>query len=246
MPFSGPSSYLETIDEFIGHWTDVNVALTPDLILPGPYALADLQSDRTSLAAAITQLEGVINVREGHATDRDNKKGPLRERKRQLGSLVRGMLADSIFVGQIPRLVDFNSSMGLWIISMDDFAHLWTNINLTPPAGFTPPLTLTGGYLIAAFNADIASLKATFTALTQADQDVERELDERDDIYKRIRDQMVRYRAAVAGMFAEDHPLLLSLPRLVPLPGHTPDAVVLSGVWNPATNKGDFTWTESE
>lgn len=21
MPFSGPSSYLETIDEFIGHWT---------------------------------------------------------------------------------------------------------------------------------------------------------------------------------------------------------------------------------
>jgi hypothetical protein len=46
-------------------------------------------------------------------------------------------------------------------------------------------------------------------------------------------------------MFLETDPLYLSLPRLTPLPGHTPDPVVLSGVWNGTTLKADLSWTAS-
>ena len=58
MPFSGPSSYLSTIDEFIGHWTDVDAALPPlaPLVLTSVYDLADLQADRDALAIRITEL----------------------------------------------------------------------------------------------------------------------------------------------------------------------------------------------
>jgi hypothetical protein len=247
MPFTGPSSYLVTIDEFIGHWTDVNAALNPAaLVLGGPYALADLQSDRDDLATEITELEAAINALEGHRTDRFNQQSAIRERMRQLGAFVRGVVADSVYVGQIPDLVQEGASPGKWIIAMDDYAHMWTTINATPPAGFTPPLTLTGGYLVADFNTDVAALKTTYTDWVQAEQDVDRGRDERDAIYQRVRDQLVRYRLAVPGMFAEDHPLVTSLPRLTPLPGHTPDAVTLSGVWNPGTLMADLSWTASD
>lgn len=245
MPFSGPSSYLSTIDEFIGHWTDVNAELTPDLTLSSGYTLPDLQADRDDLADEITQLEGAINVLEGHRTDRDNQKGPMRERMRQLGAFIKGMLPTSVYVGQIPNLIRDSASSGKWIVAMDDHAHLWTTINASPPAGFTPPLLLLGGYSVADFNTDVASLKATFTAWVQADQDVDRERDERDALYQSIRDELVQYRLAVIANFPPDHPLVTSLPRLTPLPGHTPDPVVLSGVWNNGTSMADLSWTAS-
>lgn len=245
MPFSGPSSYLETIDQFIGHWTDVNAALTPDLTVPTSYTLANLQTDRATLATDITNLEAAINVLEGHRTDRDNQKTAIRERMRQLAAAIRGLMPDSVYVGQIPNLVPFGGSSGHWIINMDDFAHIWTTINATPPSGFTPPLLLNGGYAVATFATDVAALKTTFTALTQAEQDVQREVDEREEQYLAIRERLVRYRAAVAAMFLPTDPLFLSLPRIDPLPGHTPDPVVLSGVWNGTSLKADLSWTAS-
>ena len=248
MPFSGPSSYLTVIDEFIGHWTDVDAELGlggPLTLQPDGYALTDLQTHRTALAGFITALEGFINAQEGHRTDRDLQKVPMRERLRQLGGLVRSQLRDSVYSGQVPQLVELDANPGKWIIAMDDASHMWTTINATPPAGFTPPLLLTGGYTLAMFDADVAALKATFTALVQADQDVTRAIDERDALFLVIRDRLVQYRGVVEAMFAPDHPLVTSLPRVYPLPGHTPDAVVLSGEWNVGTMMADLSWTAS-
>jgi len=247
MPFSGPASYLPTIDEFIGHWTDVDAALDPltPLTLTGGYVLASLQADRDALATRITDLTGAINVVEGHRTDRDLQKPPMRERMRQLGYFVRGVLSASVYTGQVPNLVPETANIGKWINAMDDCAHFWTQIEAAPPAGFTPPLLLNGAYGIADFNADVASLKAVFTALVQAEQDEDRERDERDELYLQIRARLVQYRRAVQGLFPQDHPLVTSLPALTPPKGHTPDPVVLSGVWNGAESHADLTWTAS-
>jgi hypothetical protein len=248
MPFSGPSSYLPTIDEFIGHWTDVDAALSaggPLELQPDAYNLVKLQADRDALATEITEIEGTINVLEGHRTGRDNEKEAMKERLRQLGGFVKSQLRDSVYAGEVPALIGLTDSMGKWIIAMDDASHMWTAINATPPAGFAPPLLLVDGYTLATFNTDIAALKTRFTNYTQAAQDVERSIDERDSKYREIRDRLVQYRAVVPSLFAEDHPLVLSLPRLTPLPGHTPDPVVLSGVWNAGTTMGDLSWTPS-
>ncbi len=247
MPFSGPSSYLAVIDEFIGHWTDVNVALgIGGLVLqPDAYAITNLQTHRTNLATFITSLEGFINSQEGHRTSRDNQKDPMRERLRQLGGITKNQLRDSVYAGQVPQLIEPNANPGKWIIAMDDASHMWTTINATPPAGFTPPLLLTGGFTLANFNTAVAALKATFTSLVQADQDVTRAIDERDALFLIIRDRLVQYRGVIEAMFALDHPLVLSLPRVYPLPGHTPDAVTLSGGWNVGTSMADLSWTAS-
>lgn len=246
MPFSGPSSYLETIDEFIGHWTDVNLTLGLDpLILPGPYTLATLTANRATLSTGITELVDAINTVEGHRTDRNNRKVSIKERMRQLGAFIRGVLAGSSYVGRIPELIAIDANPGIWLISMRDNKDIWTDINASPPAGFTPPLVLTGGYAIANFTTETGNLETTFQNLTLGEQDVDREVEEREAIYLAIRAELVLYREAVPGRFPANHPLVLSLPRLTPLPGHTPDAVVLSGAWNAGTVKGDLSWTAS-
>ena len=56
---------------------------------------------------------------------------------------------------------------------------------------------------------------------------------------------MVQYRAMVEALFGPTHALTLSLPDISPAPGSSPVASVLSGTWNPATNKVDFSWTAS-
>lgn len=246
MAFSGPSSYLETIDEFIGHWTDVNLALAPgNLTLAGSYNLASLQAGRTTLSDGITDLVEAINDVEGHRTDRDNRKVATKERMRQLDAFIRGVLAGSSYVGRIPPLIDLSSNPGNWLIAMRDHRNLWADINASPPAGFTPPLLLTGGYALATFTTDTGNLETTFENLTLGEQDVDREVEERDAVYLAIRAQLVLYREAVPGRFPANHPLVLSLPRLTPLPGHTPEASVLSGEWNPLTNMADLSWTAS-
>jgi hypothetical protein len=247
MPFTGPSSYLTTIDEFRAHWTNVNVALAPNpLILLGPYALADLDSDRDDLSDAITDLVAGTNVVEGHRQDRDVAKPEVRERMRQLGSKVRGLLAESTQEGHIPDLIDMNSNPGKWLIAMRDSINMWTDINANPPAGFVGPLTLFGGYTLANFTADCTALETTFESLTLAEQNEDDFLKARDAIYVAIRDHLVTYRDAVEGSFPANHPLVLSLPRISPLPGHTPDPVVLSGVWNDTTKEAELSWTASE
>lgn len=247
MPFSGPSSYLSTIDEFIGHWTDVNAALglTPLELLPGPYTLATLTANRATLSTGITQLVEAINLVEGHREDRDNRRDPVRERMRQLGAFVRGTFGGSHYVGRVPDLVDPEANAGKWLIAMRDHIDIWTDINASPPAGFTPPLLLTGLYSLANFTTDTGALETTFQNLSLTEQDVVRELDERDALYFAIRDRLVAYREAVPGRFPANDPLVLSLPRLTPLPGHTPDPVVLSGVWNAGTSMADLSWTAS-
>ncbi len=247
MPFSGPSSYLSTIDEFIGHWTDVDAALPPlnPLVLTALYSLGSLQADRDALAIRITELTSAINVVEGHRTGRDLQRPPMKARMRQLGNYVRGLLSASVYTGQIPRLIDDRANSGKWIVAMDDHEHLWTTIEAAPPAGFVPPLLLNGPYAIAAFTADVNSLKGVFTSLTQAEQDEDRERDERDELYLAIRARLVQYRRAVPGLFPKDHPLVTSLPKLTPPRGHTPDAVVLTGVWNLVTGLADLSWTAS-
>ena len=248
MPFSGPASYLPTIDEFIGHWIDVDAALDPltPLVLTGGYSLASLQADRDALATRITELTQAINVVEGHRTDRDLQRPPVKARMRQLGNYIRGILSASVYTGQIPRLIDDRSNAGKWINAMDDHEHLWTQIEAAPPAGFVPPLLLNGAYAIANFTADVVALKGVFTSLVQAEQDEDREREEREELYLAIRARLVQYRRAVPGLFPKEHPLVTSLPKLSPPRGHTPDAVVLTGVWNAGTGLADLSWTASD
>lgn len=54
-----------------------------------------------------------------------------------------------------------------------------------------------------------------------------------------------KYREVVPLRFAKDAPVVLSLPRLTPVSGHTPAAVALTGLWKPAEAMAELGWTAS-
>jgi hypothetical protein len=247
MPFSGPSSYLSTIDEFIAHWTAVNAALAPNpLVLPSGYALAALQADRTTLATEMTELQTLINNWDSERTNRDNLKEALHPRMKQLSNYVRGMFPESENFGQLRPLVDFAASPGLWANHMDKSESTWLDINTDPPAGFTPPLVLFGGYTQAQFSADVASLKTLFTGVTNTLKAAKNQRELRDRIKNRVHDELNQYRPAVVALFPEDHELVQTIPLLNPLPGHTPDPVHLDANWDAGEQVAALVWTQSD
>ncbi|MGL4401954.1 MAG: hypothetical protein ACRCXD_19000 [Luteolibacter sp.] len=70
-------------------------------------------------------------------------------------------------------------------------------------------------------------------------------LDKRNALQIRAEEILGRYRPTVESLFAQENPLVLSIPRLRPLPGRTPDAVVLTGGWDAPQAQARLTWSAS-
>lgn len=245
MPITGVGSWLPTVDEFLAHWSDVNIALgiTP-LVLSGAYTRALFSTDRTALATQLADVQSKDNVRQAAAGTRDIQRAVVRPRMLQFGPAVRGFLPGSRYIHAIPRTPAFQDAPGKWRNAMDDMASLWLSVNANSPAvvGFTPPLVLSGSYTQALFNTDATALSTAFTSLTTADQSAQLSRQQRDQLFEPMYQRMKQYRQAVVGAFAPGNPLIDSLPALTPAAGSTPAAVQLSASWNGGTDMADLVW----
>ena len=126
----------------------------------------------------------------------------------------------------------------------------WTKINaLTPTTaaqyraeGFVPPITLTGGYALADFEAQMAALTALWPQVEAMMRDASFACDHRNALMEPMRERLKQYQQIVPGQVADDAALIASLPRLTPPPGNTPDGAGATGVWDGAISKAKFTW----
>lgn len=249
MPLIATRNYLSKIDEFAAHWTLVNATLgASPLLLQGGYALANLSTDRTALAAQLAAVEQAGNNAQAASADRDIRRAAVRERLRQFSQTVRGLLPNTVYPAMLPHLPGPSAAPGLWNRAMEDAAHVWNRINTDapPPVGFTPPLVLTGAYTRALFVADVTALNAAFTASGTTRLNAESARSLRDQLFKPIQARIVQYRAVVQGRFPAGHSLISSLPALTPARGSTPAAVNLSGAWDTGMNQAILTYTISK
>jgi hypothetical protein len=248
MPISTIASYLSTMQEFITHWTAVNtdLGLGGPLVLTGGYAVGSLTLDRTGLEAKIIAVEPALNTLQAAANTRDNLKGPMRERVRQFRAFGHSFLKGSQYIRALPLLPKFTASPGDFMRALDDMSNLWTTINATPPLGFTPPLKLQGGYLVAGFNLDVAAMRAAFQAWDAGTQTVAIVRGQRDMLLPPIPPRLAQYRQAVIATYPPGHALVQSLPAIRPAPGSTPHAVQLSGLWSDALGKAHLQWSISD
>lgn len=242
-----PKNYLAKTDEFLAHWPQVNTSLGSALALTGNYLVAGLTSDRTALAAQITAVEAAINNNQGAVANRDTQRATIREKMRQFNQAVRGLFFGSNFVGMLPRIPNMTSAPGLWMKAMADMNNVWTQINATTPVpiGAPIPLILTGGYTLALFTTDQASLNTAFTAIETTGNVVTTAIQQRDALWNPIYARLRQYRLAVQGRFATGAALLNSLPALTPPAGTTPAAVTINAVWNPGISKAVITYSAS-
>lgn len=243
-----PRNYLNKADEFTGHWTAVNTALSPSpIVLPNNYNQAGMTADRTALANLITASITAANNLGTQAAARDALRGPLAERIRQFNALVRGTFPGTGYVRDLPKVPSITSGDAVWMQTMADVDNIWTTINaITPvPIGLTIPMVLPGGYTKANFNTDQAALNAAFTGVVNTTRLLKEALRTRNVAQLALETRYRQYRLQVQGRFAKGSPLLASLPSLTPPAGHAPAAVNISAVWNAGLVKAVVTYSAS-
>lgn len=244
MPISGPSSYPATINEFVAHWQQANTALSPNPIVLASGATVDtLESRGEDLSDKRDEVEAVLNGREIARGDVELKKAAIQERVVQFNEKIRAFFPDSQWLNALPEAPRTSSAEGVFLGPLADANNLWTRINADP--GTAAPVTLLGGYDQATFAADVAALKSAYGTLDASGTDLNITRGQRNALQDEIYEILKNYRQALPTFFAKDDPLVTTLPRLSPLPGHTPDPVTLSGEWDPSTEMANLTWTES-
>ena len=247
MALTGPSSYVPTINEFLAHWLQVNTALGGGgpLVLSDGTTLAILTGYRDSLMTFGASIQGKLNDVEIARGNIEIKRVVVINRLGEFNRKVRGFLSHTAFVTALPEVPPGSSSVATLVDALDDMATLWVKINAATIPGFTGPLTLLGGYLVATFNTDLAALKTDSTTWQNAVQDVKLERERRNDLQDKVQPALRDYRAAVLGSFAETDALVETLPRLTPEAGSTPDGVVVNGIWDMPQLKAKLTWSAS-
>lgn len=255
MPISGASSYGPTLNQFLPHWEQVNTSLgaggplllrNPNSPTPPTLNRADLVTMRANLVLKHTDITDQINNVQLAAATLKMMKEALLLRGNQFNEAVRSGLAGTAYAEALPLLPSVSDGEEVFIEPMDDIATLWPKVNAAAGIpGFTPPLLLLGGYPVADFVTALGLLKTQYETVGKEDFLVSFKIKERNKMQELIYPVLKAYRLAVPTKFAANDPLMLTLPKLTPDPGSTPDPVLANGTWNAPTTQGKLTWDES-
>ncbi len=251
MPLSGPSSFVPTIDQFLAHWVHVDAQLGAgnEMILKIGSANETENVNRATLAALRSDLDAAQDLVQSSLNGLEFARGKVTLGKASLlplaqayGRKVRGLFPPgSPFLGMTPEMPETSSSQEAFLRPMRDIVDAWQRIEDADDSFTLPPDSTTR----AIFTAKVEQLATDWQALNSRQMDYGYELDKRNALQTRAEDILGRYRVTVESLFAPEDPLVVSIPRLRPLPGHTPDAVTLTAVWDAAVGKARLTWTAS-
>lgn len=243
MAITGPASYLPTVDEFIAHWTSANAALPPasPIVLAAAATVNTLTALRAELESQRAAVESARNGVELARAEIETLKAGLLERLNQFNLKLASLGPDSPFMRLRPKAFTLGEGIGRVLPPLDDLSDVWDRYNAAHAAA---PLTLMNGYTFVDFTTDLDSLKLAYPAWASARNELSLTRGLRTETENKIRAILLQYRQRIPSEFPEGSAILETLPRLTPPAGSTPDAVVLSGTWNPATTQADLTWSE--
>ena len=167
----------------------------------------------------------------------------------EFNGVVRAWWRGTTVVAGLPKAPGMSMAAGKFLRPMRDGLRLWDRLNAgVAPSGIVLPLKL--GAALDFARADMQVLVDAMVA-AQAEQEAgEFELKmaraERDGLERRIWEVLVAYAQAVPVRLGPKSVSAQTLPRLSPRPGHTPEAVKLTGTWDGEREALRLAWTASE
>lgn len=237
MPITNNSSYVPTMNEFAAHWLTTNT----EMGAAGPLTVSfqKLPAFQTVLVARRQGIEAQQEVVQGRLNDRDTLQGLLKQRKEELReSLMQfvGLLdsywADTEFFGARPLVPDMDLGQEHFLAPMKDMKTLWAKLEgSTVPPGLTFPLLFTNAMTLLTLAPALDTAQGTYNAVQEAEFLLTFDRKKRDRLQDEAYDLLRIYRAAVEARCRDLPDVIASLPRLTPLPGHTPDPVNASAVF---------------
>ena len=253
MALSTHDDYLPMIDLFLGSWEGADAAAvagpsgSPVVVLEGV--------DRAGLLA----LRGALAAKRGEVRHEDLSQrlaaGQVRlHRVSLLGWLGLFNEAARAWWGKVPaglavpRVLSLSAALDKFLRPVRDALRLWARLDAgVAPSGVTLPLTVGGEGTFG--RVEMQALHDAALAARDEMEGAEFLLTilrgERDALEGRVRAVLSAYLRAVPARLGGEHAVVRSLPRLWPLPGHTPAAVKVSGGWSPEVGAARLTWEAS-
>ncbi len=245
MPLVSVSSYLTVFNEFLNHWDNVNKSLPEPLVtMEGGLAVGqELQAELEKRLADVHQARWNFNwerlgVLYGRAV--------LRRELEQFNLMVRGYWEGTPWEELLTPLPEVDVSLERFLKPCRRAVMLWEELEGQPlPAGAPSPLKVGGTVTRAEFAAKVEALRLAGLAVEAADFALALARSRRNVVMKKVRAMLMSYTKALPGRVKAGSSLLDAMPRLWPLPGHTPDAVEASGEWLAVPGLARLTWTAS-
>src|SRR5205085_226897 len=152
-------------------------------------------------------------------------------------SVLEGYYPNTEFYEARPYAPSFTDGQEVFLRPMLDAVNLWVEMNEGPaPAGVTLPLELRGGTTEEDFLEKAAALETAYRQEQRSGLQVSLARGKRNLLQRAAYEIMKAYREAVPGICVEFPDLAETLPRLTPLPGHTPAPVPAQAVFEAPNN----------
>lgn len=245
MPISSFVDYIPVMDEFISHW---NALAAPLSLNENETAtdVGDFSVLRGDLDTTKTILQSRLNDWENARVTLEQVRLTAGDRVAEFNRRIRADFPNNKLFNNLPAVPSRTAGREAIISAMDDVLDLWTRVNAQPASPvFTGPLLLIGGLTRAQFTTLRANVDAAFTTRANSERAVAEMRLIRNEHQDRAYSLMKLYRMKIEALFAENSVEVLTLPRLTPLPGHTPAPVVLSGNYDVADARAELSWTAS-
>ena len=227
---SGPSSYSTTTVSFAAHWEQADARLAPQALV---VRLPDSDTAVT-LAQFVALRDTLWNQQFFTVTDCLMSEGIIRgginlakaallKQLNLFTALLDAYYRHTDFHDARPHAPSIGDGQEKFTDPLLDAATLWERMNEGPaPAGVTLPLVLGDGTTQENFSDAVDALIADYRAEKLAAQETTLARAKRNRLQNRAYAIMKAYREAVPVMLVAFPAMLDTLPRLTPLPGHTP------------------------
>ena len=250
MALSGHLSFLPVVDVCLANWSLANAALpAPGLVLADGSDRGSLVGLRGALAEQLRVIVVTENEEEFAMGSLKLLKPKLLARLGQFNDTVRAWWRNGPMAVALPKAQSISNAVDRFLVPMREALRLWEVLEGRPaPSGVVLPLRLgaVGDFGRGDFLALVVEAEAQRLALLRAGVDLRLARAERDALERRVRGVLVTYAQAVLAQFGAASNITESLPRLSPIPWHTPQAVVLSGVYDAETQSARLEWGASE
>jgi hypothetical protein len=215
---------VKTIDDLpwalvqvLTHWKNLDAQVAPgEITLSGNYGRTEMLRDLEALNGLSDEILDRVNKHKAMAGGLIAHRTDLKEFLRSFVFSVRGLLMDTTFIEQLPRLPDLHAHQGPFMHPMETAIQVWRKINTNPPAGFAAPLVLASGLNLAKFEAKVNEAKAVFEHRARLIAE-EREIRKRRErLATQLRNRAIQYHHIVSGSFPAGSEEVRTLPRLWP------------------------------
>ena len=244
MAITGPASFVPTLNQFLSHWLACNNARPPASPLLVRVPEKEITFTRLQLVGIRDELVAQQGVVVGCQTQQQINRGAIKMKKAtllarftQFNTHLDGNYRNTDFYDARPLAPNITDGQEIFSRAIMQAVKLWEQLNAgPPPAGVTLPLVLpvtdeTPGTLdVGAYASLLSSLQ--FDYATEVDKEILVTVgrSKRNRIQGKAYEMMKAYRENVPAKMSAFPELVDTMPRLTPLPGHTPEAVNSSAI----------------